>query len=264
LCIGISIALLSVVGLSVHAISKPVVSYEDIALFITTASIVSLLWHQLKPIILDSQKMEKYELKYLRLWRSPGIAEQYLGTQPMVQIPVSELFDKVNNNNAVQLTLVTNPNCSSCKKIYQQVHAVLESTEIPIIFNHVFLVNPEAKENKEYQIVSSLTTVKNELGVIEMDKALSAYFEKPDINHIQSYRLSTTTAESKNEVEKEIRNHHDWCMSNGVSYTPCLIINDRILDISITNDEIESIIKHYYEQDLKEKFIVANTFIPAG
>jgi uncharacterized membrane protein len=261
LCIGISISLLSILLISSLAADSTSIHNTDVLLLLTLFSFITLLWQQLKTIFQNAKMADNYQLKHLNLWRTPGITEQYVRSQPKLQVPLSRLFKTTYLNDKVNITIVANPSCGGCKKLHVRINDLLENIDMSIQLNHVFLVNPKVQEAQDYKMVSAFLQIKELNGVEQMNKAITSYYENKNVN---KWNRTWLNKEVNATTIEAIFLHHDWCLNNGIQFTPCLIIENSILDINKSNDEISTIITFYHELAIQKQPLVANTFIPAG
>ncbi len=229
LCLGI-IGVLWLHFFSLLTITEfPSFNFEikDGLVFTSSSLVVVGLWSFIRPLLNDSLELGKLQISHYKFLRN---FELFVGAMEKGAIVDTQVSSIVNNeitlgnkNASLKLLLVTNPQCYYCKEAHTDLEKILDGYSQDIFVTIRFSVDTN-RSNLALKVSQRLLELynfpKNEL----FNNALhEAYLENADL---EKWIYKWGEAKSKSQIET-LNTQRDWCIENGVNFTPALFINGR-------------------------------------
>lgn len=226
LCLLISFSLLSLGMFFIVYSSISSLTFQGLIVYILSTLPVSLLWFLIKDSLekINKQSNEIYQLRKIK--RNYSVFN-FL-TKPILNAEAFNSLKKINlgNSNApIKICLLLSPSCFHCHKIFKDVITLIQNNSDSITVDIIFNINPNNKENPFNVVVETLT----EMNITKSDKLFEAISDW----HIHNFELEKWKNKWKiNNVSSETVNlmheYYDWCLLNNFSYTPVIIINQKL------------------------------------
>ncbi|MBL4605539.1 MAG: thioredoxin domain-containing protein [Flavobacteriaceae bacterium] len=202
---------------------------KDFIVFGLVGTSTWLIWNYLKPLFVTIQKQKEEKIESVKFKRNYTLFESLLQKKHLINTEIIDSKEIVfgNSKSNLEIIIVTNPFCSFCRTVHQQVEDILhkyrEKVKIKIRFN-VF----ELDESSDVvTITTKLLQLYNEEG---NEMCLQAMGE------VYSESLSTTKwldkwkrFTHKESYINELKKQGKWCQENGINFTPEVLINGKSL-----------------------------------
>ena len=136
--------------------------------------------------------------------------------------PVSEITFG-NKNALLEIVVVTNPFCGHCKEAHGIVEDILKkhSDKVKIIIRF----NIRIEDLAQLQVTSKLTQLFHQQNPKTCLDAMHDIYNGMDIN---SWKNKWGNSESSDIYLNTLNIQKEWCISNGINFTPALLINGKL------------------------------------
>ncbi len=245
LCLGLVVVLISMMSLGYWAPKQFVLPWgyatQGILIFAGTLWI----WSGLKRLLLRSEKLLEIQTELLTLKRNDVVLQALLSNSNLpLTIPQRPDTRITFGDPDAQLTitLVTNPLCGHCTKVFEQVEALLQRFSERLQLNIVLNVNVEDK-GFDFQFGQSIVL----LYKVDKEKAyeaLKAWYRqrKPD------WWLSKYSSPPNDLVADVLRHHLDWCHINKIQYVPTVLLEDYLFPDLYDIDDLSHLVPDLLEK----------------
>ncbi len=185
-----------------------------------------LIWGIVKPLISGNNELKKEKITLTKFKRNFEIFNNLLQkSTPYNTIIDTEdeiVFGNVNSN--LELTIITNPFCGHCKAVHEHVDSILELYADKVKINIRFNINQADKNSDLFKITYRLLELFNQNGQGECLLAMNDIYGGTDpADWLKKWGESL----NKEVYETILQKSKDWCINNGINFTPEILINGR-------------------------------------
>lgn len=241
-------ALLSFYILKNHNLN---IAYPQIIEFLTSISIIIVLFYFIKKLIINNQKYKQDLLKNIRIKRDPFILQKLIETAtPIDQTVLFEEEIVLGDSKADKIIIAyTNPYCGYCKPAFESyLKAIRVNDDIKIVIR--FSV-PKSMKNNNTKITIRLVELFHNEGE---DKFIESYLDwlqsKDDKNWFSKYDLPEYNPRSISLLEK----HIIWAKEISINYTPATIIGGKFYPDFFDYDDLPFVLNSFFEfESIKNK-----------
>ncbi len=225
LCLGISALLLAQFSLLAITIESKEISFEYIVKALAFAGVAVVLWSYLKPLIVDTKKLETTQTDFLKFKRSRRVFDFLLSQKKIesdIYIPASNQIIFGNPNAKIVIKAVFNPLCGYCTEPFQIYDTILTRNPKDVQIHFIFNVS-DNEENIGNQISKRIIELYFEVDKNTAYTALKQWFANRDVKTWQQ-RFGISKSTINTEINNTIPYHVQWCIMNEINYTPATII----------------------------------------
>ena len=186
-------------------------------------SITLWLWSIVKKLLKDSIELDHIKTELLTFKRNENIFRALLDRLTFLEknsLPENVKLNFGNPKASLVIDYITSPTCGYCKSSFQIIKELLDTHGDHFGLNIIFNVPIQSKNNTAVQIAQ----VVSEHYLKNPDDAyvsLSEWFESRDFSKWQNQYGYV----NKDADYAILETHNFWCKSNGINYTPALIID---------------------------------------
>ncbi len=133
-----------------------------------------------------------------------------------------------------QITIVLNPHCGHCKKIYNKMESLLQKDNIQLGIRFVFLsFGAEFDETCKFLIAAYQQ--------MEKKKALGVYslWFNNSAQNIETLIQTSELTVNNDSVVQEYERHKQWTSANNIRRTPYILINGHVLPSLYKIEDLE-------------------------
>ncbi|MHA7059532.1 vitamin K epoxide reductase family protein [Aquimarina sp. M1] len=189
--------------------------------FILISAICAISWVVFKTMFTDKQRLEKKELESLKMKKNTDVFKTLLLKNSPIETQSVEGIVFGNLSAPIQVTAITNPNCSFCKEAFLGYKQLLKLFPDTIRVKLVLLVNHEDQKNEGTRIANQLINVYNSRGKSKAFDALADWFVTKDL---KKWSLKYGDDLANTHIDA-LAHNTIWCEENEILYTPETIIN---------------------------------------
>ena len=178
----------------------------------------------LKPVLINQRKLEVSQWEYFQFKRNSEIFNFLLKSTKVVDTVIKNTLEITfgKKNALIQITVITNPVCNSCKQTHRILSEILESNSIEINLTIRFNVNTTIiEENKGLEIANELIEIYKTKGEEDCKTALDEIYSKSSPDDWLKKWKEPIKENHFDILEKE----REWCIENNINFTPAVFIN---------------------------------------
>lgn len=199
---------------------------RDVFLFFIIGCFVFIGWRQITMLLAQNFKGKQLQSRFVMLYR-PNIFQRLLEQETKVE-GINKQWTIYNENikNGNEVIIISNLNCSNCKKIYHHLQKLSSLTKIKLIF----MANSADKQDV-YLSLQLLSYYKLK-GWNAVVKTLEGWADNEDTKIIQRQAVNTMGREL-------FENQQTYCRENRFIYTPIIIVNEHLLPDVYNIEDLE-------------------------
>lgn len=201
-------------------------TYTLQALFLL--AVVYAVWLHVKPLLIDELKLRQTEEAFLRFKRDENLFTSLLYKEALPHNHLIKEEHRISYGAAhpvIEINAATNPLCGFCTGAFTTYDKLLHSHAGKIRINFIFNVPFEQKDNPATQIaVKWLEIYRN--APEEALEAMRNWFKMRDVEAWQ--RHYGITEREDEAITTLLKAHRQWCMENGITYTPATVIEGYV------------------------------------
>lgn len=249
LCIAISLILLSLSILSFFQFD--IITLKDLAVsflyFVLIFSLITILWVNIKPFIYRYFELKIKEFESNRFKLNAKTFNLLLLNSHKIETNIKYLKKiEIGNPQAeLELCIFISPSCKYCSKTYSDSYKLVQQYPNKIRLSLYFNINIENDQNVNTTIATIITESYIRYGKEIVIKQLNDWFlNKLSLeNFIKKYDI-----EISQNSKDIIFSHFEWCSENELIYTPIRVLNNFLIPVEYSVDELK-----YFIQDLSDK-----------
>lgn len=238
LCLGIVVILL-LQALALVGVSDLHFSFDLKTTLYYVGSLIlgGGLWISLRPLIEDRLAYHSLQVKNHQFKRNFSIFNTLLHQESLLQklIDISGEIILGNPQAAFEIILITNPLCHYCKSAHQAIEQVLRQSGDQIKLIIRFSADPADQDNIAYQTIYQLLTIYNTQGDQACRKALQEVYQEDANLELWLQRQATVSTYDPHPI---LVQQHEWCLDNGINFTPALYLNRRAYPKEYLKEEL--------------------------
>jgi uncharacterized membrane protein len=231
LCLGISGVILAQAGLSFYTMNHPIHlhNYSGYPIFLSflLISIAFPLAFYIRMAIHQSNQIESLEIDNVQFRRNYHLFIPWFFEQPYINTHINGApFDIATNGNVgapLEITVLTNPLCESCKKLHPTLKDLAEKFGEDLKMTWRFYVPTETLNDPRTMIAAWL--LKPSEGNMNFQNKLDNWYENPSLSAFDSLRIPIVNL---NPILPILKLHRTWCEENNLRMTPMVLMNGRV------------------------------------
>jgi len=199
---------------------------RDVFLFFIIGCFVFIGWRQITMLLAQNFKGKQLQSRFVMLYR-PNIFQRLLEQETKVE-GINKQWTIYNENikSGNEVIIISNLNCSNCKKIYHHLQKLSSLTKIKLIF----MANSADKQDVCLSL--QLLSYYKLKGWNDTIKALDRWDNNEDTKIIQRQAVNTMGREL-------FENQQTYCRENRFIYTPIIIVNEHLLPDVYNIEDLE-------------------------
>ncbi len=201
-----------------------VLTINEIIVTIQAFGIPTILWLFIKPLIIQSNKLNKTQQALQKFKSNPALFQALLVNQKEVSLPslsgiqTIHLGSPIANNT---ILMVSNPFCKPCAKAHKDLEEVLRDN--PHLKAEIIFLTCGDTDGKRLDIAQHLLALQASSNNIA--NALDDWYAE-GINNIEAWKKKYPIAEVNQPYFIEMAKAHcDWCSFANITATPTFFIN---------------------------------------
>lgn len=217
-------------------------------IFIFIFTSISLVWFELKKLLLQKKTLKEFQFKGSRFMRNYTIFKNNLVASDLIKstpmLPDETIF--LGSYTApVKIIMVTNPYCGYCAKAHWVMEELLDKYAEKISFDIHFNYYDYENISPESRILHhKLVSIYINQGQEAFIKALRNWFTNKDVTKLKILENSKLNEVRADQIlEKQLQ----WNKLNHITYTPSIIINEYFFPKQYDRNDIK-----YFIDDLSE------------
>ncbi|RKN79620.1 vitamin K epoxide reductase family protein [Ulvibacterium marinum] len=220
----------------------------SIVLFLLGFWLAFSFWLFSKPLLVKQIELKKLSIAHNKFKRNYALFDALLAKSNKIQTGIPEIEGREivlgNAYAPIELLMVTNPLCIYCKSAHHDLKELLrknhDSFRILIRFN----VSTKTEENLDYRVTCRLLELYSlEPQEMVFEALHEVYLDNTDLNMWLSKWGEVKDISFKYLLERQ----QQWCHSNGINFTPAVLINGREFPKEYERSDIA-----YFVEDLIE------------
>ncbi|UMB53919.1 thioredoxin domain-containing protein [Lutibacter sp. A64] len=193
------------------------------------ASIVVVVtsWLLIYPLLKKEQKLEKFEIEYIKFKRNFKLFNAALNLNEQLETEIFNyneiVFGNTNKANILNIMIITNPMCGFCKESHALVEKILEQENPAIQITIRFNVQVANKEAIGTKIAAKILELYHKTDEKDCLIALSDIYGKMDaITWLKKWGEASSL-----KYLETLKEEKEWCTSNKINFTPAVLINGK-------------------------------------
>jgi uncharacterized membrane protein len=253
LCLLVVMILILQGAVSFVEINNSSFDYFDFISFISLSLLIIYTWFYIRKLIQGSQFSKQKEINLLSFKRNYRLFIPFFKSQfPLDDTPLQKYSHFIigNPNARVVITIIANPLCAYCKSALsttlklQEIYP--EEVSIRVLFNVPYRDSNNITTKLALFFLSSFH-LNRESGI----KALTDWYNSfADSNYFENYSLSNLDDERQLEL---LKISNEWCLCNSLTVTPLLLINNKVLPVIYSPEDLFYLIDEIIEEAKSEK-----------
>lgn len=191
--------------------------------------LISVIWHQVKPIVVSNFKLVHVEEDFLKFKRNKNLFQTLLRRGEFVNKSRMSAENQIYfgaKNPLVTIEAITNPLCEFCAESFKTYHRLLATHHEKVGINFIFNVLVDGEENEASQIAASVVKIYKENGNMKAWESLQEWFSNRDIKNWQSmYGIARPLTASITQI---LISHSKWCEGNNIIYSPATVFDGHL------------------------------------
>ncbi len=201
---------------------------------------ISISWVAIKRNLIKIKELKEFKIKAIRFIRNyPRFKEEILKQKPF-HLP-QDLVD-YNNNNKLNITIVSDPFCDFCKRVHLTTEKILARYPEKINFSTVLNVGLLDEYDDDRLFCQNLFSLQIQEDQNTFNLALADWFENQNIQDWLSKYKHDFDHEA---IQKTSLNHKKWYAQNNLDFTPIVFINGYLFPKTYDIEHLD-----YFIQDL--------------
>ncbi|CAM1366210.1 vitamin K epoxide reductase family protein [Tenacibaculum xiamenense] len=231
------------------------ISLKPILITALTFIVAQTLWISFSQFMKENNTLKSVKLEYYKFKRNFDLFNNQLQNSSPLDTVINSTQEIYfgNPNSQLNITIITNPLCGHCKGSHNLMNILLKHHEKDLCITLRFNVNLDYPESYDVKISAKLLELYNTNNKEECLHALNAIYGTTDPKEWLNKWGTITNKESSTEILKTQRN---WCKTNGINFTPAILINGRSYPKNYKREELT-----HFIDDLIE-YAKQNTYAP--
>lgn len=210
-------------------------SIKALLLFGFSFVAVFYIWSLLKTILVNQKELKEFELKGNRFMRNYQIFKNTLLTKTKKELPTSP-FVLGNKDSQVEIAIITNPFCGHCKNVHEILDKIIENHHDNLKVKIIFKTDIDSDKEEVKTLFRNLYQIYLEKGEKAFEEAMRFWFANKDL---EIFNNQYSTNANDTQIDTIFRIKNDWCLQNGISYTPAIFINGYEYPNSYERENLE-------------------------
>jgi len=234
-------------------------NFRSSFIVIFSLAVAAFLWKFQKPYFKFEKEYKKLRIDYHRLKNSYQVFKSLLNAQPYVKTSIDNSLEIVLGNKSqlapIQIIIITNPFCKHCKSVHNEIIKLLSENSEHVQVRLRFNVNMNDEKGLDMKISSQLIAIyhkKNEVSVLQ---ALDDIYTEMDI---KAWEEKWNDGETTNSFIEELKRETSWCYLNNITFTPEILLNNRILPSNYKDKDLQRFTMQMIEENLWKKMALSN------
>lgn len=218
-------------------------SIKALLLFGFSFVTVFYIWSMLKIILVNQKELKEFQLKGNRFMRNYQNFKNTLLTKTKKELPTSP-FILGNKDSQAEITIITNPFCGHCKNVHEVLDKIIENHHNDLKIKIIFKTDIDSDKDEVKTLFRNLYQIYLEKGEKVFEEAMRFWFAKKDLKIFNNQYGSNS---NDVDIDTIFRIKNDWCLQNGISYTPAIFINGYEYPNSYERENLEYFINELIE-----------------
>lgn len=254
LCLLVVMILILQGAVSFVEIKNTLFNYFDFISFISLALLIIYAWVYIRKLLKGSQFSKQKEINLLSFQRNYRLFIPFFKSLlPLDDTSLQKYnhFIIGNSDTRVVITIITNPLCAYCKSTISTMLKLQETyneyVSIRILFNVPCQDSNDIRTKLALFFLSSYN-LNRDSGI----KALTDWYNTfGDSNSDKNFNLNHFSDDRQLEL---LKISNEWCQYNNLTVTPLLLINNKILPLIYSPEDLFYFIDEIIEETNSEKF----------
>jgi protein-disulfide isomerase/uncharacterized membrane protein len=218
-------------------------SIKALLLFGFSFAAVFYIWSLLKTILLKQKELKEFQLKGNRFMRNYQIFKNTLLATSKKELPTIP-FILGNRDSQAEITIITNPFCGHCKNVHEILDKIIENHRDDLKIKIIFKTDIDSDKEEVKTLFRNLYQIYLEKGEKAFEEAMRFWFANKDL---KIFNTQYSSNPNDTQVDTIFRLKNDWCLQNGITYTPAIFINGYEYPSSYERENLE-----YFMNELVE------------
>lgn len=221
-------------------------SISNILISLTIIIFLTFAWFMTKNHFLKGKDIQENLKINLRFKRNYNIFKEQILKEEKYCPPINENSILIGNKDAkVLITVFTSPFCGHCKEVHNILHNLIEKYNDRVAVHINFSAVREQYSLKNYLIIKKLQSIFLKEGYNKFHQNIKKIFNK----ELSKDLFINNFEDTKNEIDLIIKDQNDYFFSNGITFTPLILINGYSLPTIYENKDIEYFFTDLIEDD---------------
>ncbi len=198
------------------------IGYIEIVYSLFVFSVPFGIWWLIKPFVKEiyNNKSLKRELVRFKFKSNYYYYSKKKFTDKSLQYVGVSVYRTGDLNKVI---IITNPNCSLCEKVFQDLLIMVEQKISNTTFDIVFGMGDLDQDSENYPVMKILASVYLEKGSAAMLESLKVWYSSnKSVSEFQKLFPCNTDI---NDINYFLHKHSEWCSENEILGTPTIIYN---------------------------------------
>ena len=210
-----------------------------------------IFWITVRKRFMESFNLPALEKNLNRFIKSEQVFQSLLLNQQVTETGNFEIETILGKVKApIVITMVTNPTCGPCGRTHKILESFLELFENEVSIKYRFMVNPNDNLSASHQVINHLISLQLTDQESEFQSAMSNWFSRTGEKDLKKwkndYPLKTMTDDAT--VHEIINQHYQWCKKSGITATPTVFINGKLMPEEFSIQDLKFQIRKMVEQ----------------
>lgn len=198
------------------------ISVAGVVTLVLSFGVVTILWLNIRPLLVDSLKVPLLEKALINFKRNPKIFNAILASEPVVVPPLIASHSE-HSSPTFSLIVVSNPECIPCARAHFQLEEYLNRLSVRPIVHYVFLVDT-ASENIPKRVAAHIINQSKRFGNDKLEELMRTWYLRQEKASLEGW---VNDPSFNDDDVQSLVEHRRWCADNGVEGTPTFFINGR-------------------------------------
>ena len=217
-----------------------------------------LAWHLIKPLLSEVTDLRKVKIESTKFKRNYSLFNTLLQKSPQLNTSIENSKQIIlgNPKAPINITIITNPFCGHCKPVHKHINEILQRYVNEVKFIIRFNINPENQESDMVKITSKLIEIFHGQGEQKCKEAMDDIYG--DLS-AETWLLKWGITNDMGNYSTELQQQYTWCTSNGINFTPEILINGRSFPKEYSRTDLILFIEELAEDyQVEEQITVQN------
>jgi len=244
MCLSIQALLLLefVVGLSAWSsfslqnITTPLITISISGLFIITT------WYLIKPLLEANSELEVTKKDLRKFKQNISLFHFALSNQPNVSYPKqAEVLRFGSMNPKIHFTIFTSPVCAYCSKTHTVINNLLDNYPNEVALTEIFAVSNDERDER-VQLAAHMLQLNKKIEKADAHRAINDWHADENRKMEKWMSRYPVIGDAIAENREIIGLHNSIAKSLGITHTPIIVMNGKLLPDLYRVEDLEKII----------------------